>query len=69
MVCICLLYRRKNDMSHMYLGSSSADEQKLKDFAACIQSSIVRHIETRIHRAILFCDMVQKPEWKRTLVC
>ena len=41
----------------------------MKDFAACIQSSIVRHIETRVHRAILFCDAVQKPQWKQTLVC
>jgi uncharacterized protein (DUF983 family) len=52
----------------MRSGSPSIDEQKLKDFAACIQSSIVRHIETRVHRAILFCNTVQKPQWKRTLV-
>lgn len=50
------------------LGSTNADEQKLKDFAACIQSSVVRHIETRVHRAIRFCDAVNKPQWKRTLV-
>jgi hypothetical protein len=55
--------------SDIYSGSSSVDEQKLRDFAACIQSSVVRHIETRVHRAILFCDAVQKPQWKRTLVC
>ncbi|CAF3827268.1 unnamed protein product [Adineta steineri] len=56
------------DKEDIYCGSSNIDEQKLKDFAACIQSSIVRHIETRVHRAILFCDAVQKPQWKRTLV-
>jgi len=59
----------KNIISKLSSGSTSIDEQKLKDFAACIQSSIVRHIETRVHRAILFCDTIQKPQWKRTLVC
>jgi hypothetical protein len=53
---------------YIYSGSLNVDEQNLKDFAACVQSSIVRHIETRVHRAILFCDAVQKPQWKRTLV-
>ncbi|CAF2332804.1 unnamed protein product [Rotaria sp. Silwood2] len=52
----------------IYCGSSNIDEQKLKDFAACIQASIVRHIETRVHRAILFFDTIQKPQWKQRLV-
>jgi len=58
----------KNFSSRYILGSNTSDEQTLRDFAACIQSSIVRHIETRVHRAILFCETVQKPQWKRTLV-
>lgn len=44
------------------------NEQNLNDFSACVQSSIVRHIETRVHRAILFCDQTKKAEWRRTLV-
>ena len=68
MVCTHLFYFHKNQMAHSSPGSFNIDEQKLKDFAACIQSSIVRHIETRVHRAILFCDAVHKPQWKRTLV-
>ncbi len=68
MVCIFLSYQDRSTILNMRSGSPSIDEQKLKDFAACIQSSIVRHIETRVHRAILFCDTVQKPQWKRTLV-
>lgn len=55
-------------MSKFNLESTDTDDQKLKDFAACVQSSIVRHIETRVHRAILFCDAMQKPQWRRTLV-
>lgn len=58
-----------NFLAKYYLEPTDTDDQKLKDFAACIQSSIVRHIETRVHRAVLFCDAVQKPQWKRTLVC
>ena len=49
-------------------GTETATEQNLNDFSACVQSSIVRHIETRVHRAILFCDQVKKPQWRRTLV-
>ena len=48
--------------------SDTETVQNLNDFAACLQSSIVRHIETRVHRAILFCDQVKKPQWRRTLV-
>ncbi|CAF1213577.1 unnamed protein product [Rotaria magnacalcarata] len=60
--------RRVIEKDGLYSESSNVDEQKLKDFSACIQSSIVRHIETRVHRAILFCDAIQKPQWKRRLV-
>lgn len=48
--------------------AEQTNQQNLNDFAACIQSSIVRHIETRVHRAILFCDQMKKFEWRRTLV-
>lgn len=58
----------RNDFSKLHSESTDTDDQKLKDFSACIQSSIVRHIETRVHRAILFCDAMQKPQWRRTLV-
>ncbi|CAF1151503.1 unnamed protein product [Adineta ricciae] len=56
------------DKEAIYCGSATSDEQQLKDFAACVQASVVRHIETRIHRAILFCDAIKKRQWKRTLV-
>lgn len=68
MVCTLFWDQHRRNMFNLRPESSSVDEQKLKDFAACIQSSIVKHIETRVHRAILFCDAVQKSQWKRTLV-
>ena len=66
---VCLILKILLILTCIYLESINADEQKINDFSACIQSSIVRHVETRVHRAILFCDAIQKPQWKRTLVC
>ncbi|CAF0804066.1 unnamed protein product [Didymodactylos carnosus] len=48
--------------------SSMLNDQILKDLCACIQTSVVRHIETRIHRAILYCDYRENLTWRKTLV-
>ncbi|CAF4190679.1 unnamed protein product [Rotaria sordida] len=47
-------YSAKTKDYSFSFGSSNTDEPKSKDFAACIQASIVRHIETLVHQAILF---------------